>query len=214
MFKKIDIGRTLLMGDSYSTFKDYIPEGYVYWYDAGVNGVMGVQDTWWGALFSKVESELVLNDSFSGTTISHRGYDGKDVSDRSFITRARKLLEDGFFEREKIDTVLVFGGTNDTWANVPLGKFTLGEISEEEMYSVLPAISYYTRILRQGAPNARIIFIVSPILKQEIQQAVFAAAEHFGCEAVLLSAFDVENGHPTKNGMYEIADCLYNYLNK
>lgn len=204
----------MIMGDSYSTFKDYIPEGYAHWYDVGVNGVMGVEDTWWKTLFSKIKCELVRNDSWSGTTICHTGYEGKDVSDRSFITRARSLIDDGFFEREKIDTVLVFGGTNDSWANAPLGELKLGEVTEGELYSVLPGVCYYARLLRQGVPKARTIFIVSPILKEEIREAVFTAAEHFGCEAVLLSPFDVINDHPSDKGMRQIADSIYSYLNK
>ncbi len=213
MSKGVNIGRTLIIGDSYSTFEGYIPEGYAHWYQDGANGLAGVDGTWWRILFSKIECELVRNDSWSGTTVCHTGYDGKDVSDRSFITRTRKLFKDGFFERERIDTVLVFGGTNDSWAGVPLGEFKLDGASEEELYSILPAIPYFTRMLREGLPTSRIIFIVNPLIREEIRNAFAASANHFGCEVIHLTPLDVINNHPSDKGMREIAEQVLKYLN-
>ena len=126
----------------------------------------------------------------------------------------RRLISDGFFEREEIDTVLIFGGTNDSWANVPLGEFKLNGAEENELYSALPAIPYLAGLLRGAAPRARVIFIINPLIKKEITDAFSRTAEHFGYEALLLSQPEVLGGHPTALGMCEIAEQVFTYLNK
>ena len=68
-----------VLGDSYSTFQGYIPEGNASWYftrPQGDNDVVRVEDTWWHQFCAKNGYELVLNESWSGSTICNTGYDG------------------------------------------------------------------------------------------------------------------------------------------
>ena len=90
----------LIFGDSYSTFEGYIPQGYdVYYTKNGDNDVKSVDKTWWYSLITETNSKLVLNDSWSGSTIGYTGYGNSDCSkSSSFIRRLRKLSEEGFFE--------------------------------------------------------------------------------------------------------------------
>ena len=118
-------GNVLILGDSYSTFKDYIPEGFAVYYreDGGDTDVRSVDKTWWHQLIDDTNSNLVLNSSYSGSSICNTGYGGQDCSEtHSFIARLNCLIRDGFFENNEINTVFVFGGTNDKWAGSPLGE--------------------------------------------------------------------------------------------
>ena len=64
----IKLGKTVILGDSYSTFAGYIPEGNVIYYspeDAYGSRVTRVEQTWWHQLISATDSELVKNLSIS-----------------------------------------------------------------------------------------------------------------------------------------------------
>ena len=80
-----------ILGDSYSTFENYVPEGNASWYAPvpweGRTDVTDVRQTWWWQLIDEGGYKLGVNDSYSGATISYTGYDGADYSDRSFLTR-------------------------------------------------------------------------------------------------------------------------------
>ena len=69
--------------------------------------------------------------NFSG---GFRFYDGNDYTDRSFITRASNL--------GCPDIILVFGGTNDSWANSPLGEMKHEGYTSQDLFSFRPAVSY------------------------------------------------------------------------
>ena len=212
--KTINLGNTLIIGDSYSTFSGYVPEGYDVWYNTAVhpdNGVLDVDKTWWRRLFCKVDGTVVLNDSWSGTTVCNTGYNGQDVSSRSFVARAKRLSDESFFERERIDTVLVFGGTNDSWANAPLGD---DDDPDGDLYCVRPAIFHLQRLLSTVKTHPRVIFIINPIIKESIVSAFVAAAQAYGTEVCLIDAIDLFDGHPTDRGMSDIAEGLYAYLEK
>ena len=150
----MNLGNVLIMGDSYSTFEGYNPEGYRLYYapvprpDTNTD-VVKVEHTWWHRLLSQVEAKLILNNSWSGSTICYTGYNGDDNSHTcAFIYRLRQLVEEGFFEKNKIDTVFVFGGTNDNWCGAPLGEKKLSDWTEEELYSVRPAVYCYMDLLK------------------------------------------------------------------
>ena len=72
-----------ILGDSYSTFQGYIPEGNAYWYyvpgkpEPERTDVTDVTQTWWWILTHREGYKLGVNDSYSGATVSYTGYDGK-----------------------------------------------------------------------------------------------------------------------------------------
>ena len=210
----------MIFGDSYSTYEGYIPTGYPFYYSK--NGrfpekerdvtKMKLDETWWRRIINSTDANLVLNNSWSGSTICYTGYSGDCSKTSSFICRYRKLLESGFFKENKIDTVLVFGGTNDSWANAPLGDFKLSDIAEEDLYCVLPAISYFAKTLHTDLPDARVVFIANCDIKEEIVSAIEKASELFGVETVVLHNVDKCDGHPTVKGMQQIAEQVIDKL--
>ena len=206
---KKPIKNVMIFGDSYSTFEGYIPEGYAFYYkndEKPGTDVRHVEETWWHGLFAEIDANLVQNNSWSGSTIGNTGYDGDCSKTSSFICRLETLKENGFFEKNEIDTVFVFGGTNDSWSNAPLGKIKLSGHTPEDLFSVCPAICYFIGRLKEILPEANIVSIINTNLKTEIGDAIKEASDYNGTSYVALSEIDKQSGHPTLQGMAEIKE--------
>ena len=207
--QEVKFGNTLILGDSYSTFEGYIPEGNATYY--GVNSsnnltdVKRVEDTWWNLLMKETGSNLVLNDSYSGSTIGYTGYNFADYSgDLSFIYRLRKLDNTGFFQNNKVDTIFIFGGTNDSWCGAPIGDVKYNNILPRDCYSVLPAVCYLIKYAKEVAPKAKIYLIINSELKDDLTEGMITAAEHYKIKAVKLQGISKTDNHPNTNGMIAI----------
>lgn len=204
------LGNVLIIGDSYSTYEGYVPTGYAPYY-TGHRGeepdLFDVKDTWWHRVLSATESTLVQNNSWSGSTIGYTGYNNTDNShSSSFIYRFNKLLSEGFFTSNKIDTILVFGGTNDSWCDAPLGEMKYDGVEEGELYSVLPAICHFAKRIHESLSDIRIIFIGNSRLKPEITGALSNVCERYGFEYIALTDVEKISDHPTALGMKEISE--------
>ena len=203
------LGNTVIFGDSYSTFLGYIPEGYAVYYTPTreIPDVNRVEDTWWHMLTTELEGNIVRNDSWSGSTVGFTGYNGVDCSKTSsFIYRVNKLESEGFFRDNKLDTVLIFGGTNDSWSNAPLGEEKLSDWENGDLYNVRPAICYFVKRVKDLAPEARVVCIINTEIKFAIMDAFIAACEQFGAEFVKLEDIEKMNGHPSVKGMTSIKE--------
>jgi hypothetical protein len=214
MNKKIK--NVLIIGDSYSTFAGANPKGYAVYYsdaDTEKTDVRRECETWWYLLRERTGINIVQNNSWSGSTVGYTGYNNSDCSHTSsFIYRMEKLYSEGFFEREKIDTVLVFGATNDSWANVELGNISFGTHTDAELRTVLPAICHITGRLAEIMKDGRVIYIINSGLKPEISEAVKLSAEHYGTEYIALGDINKRCNHPTVEGMRNICDAVYEYV--
>lgn len=198
----------MIFGDSYSTFEGYIPEGYAchYYLDArNDTDVVQVSQTWWHQLAAELGLNLVQNNSWSGSTISYTGYNNTDCSQTSsFICRLNKLIGEDFFGKNAVDTVFVFGGTNDNWANVPLGELQYDHFEHEDLFSVLPAISFFFKTLKAALPEAKIYCLVNTELKPEIAEGFHQVCDHYGIVEIAFEHIDKRSGHPTIQGMKDI----------
>ena len=67
-------GNVVIFGDSYSTFSGYVPDGYICYYGSELckTDVTIVEETWWHQLIEETNANLLLNDSWSGSTIKHQ----------------------------------------------------------------------------------------------------------------------------------------------
>ena len=110
------------------------------------------------------------------------------------------------------DVILIFGGTNDSWANAPLGSLKFSDWTEDDLKQALPAYCYMLDYYRTNAPGSRVINIVNDGLKPEITDGIVAAAKHYGMEYILLEGIDKGWGHPTVKGMQQICDALAGIL--
>ena len=208
----------MIIGDSYSTHKDYIPAGYAHYYCTGGRSEnepvtdLTPEETWWGRLIKKTGAELVRNDSWSGSPLGFVGWSGDCSRSSSFIYRYEQLCESGFFEKNELDTIFVFGGTNDSWINVPLGEEKYEGFEREEFFTVLPAVCYFMSKLKEDHPDKRIVFIANCGIKPEIVECMKNGAARLGAECVVLHDVDKMSGHPTSLGMEQICEQVIEQL--
>ncbi|MBE6686196.1 MAG: hypothetical protein E7591_03095 [Ruminococcaceae bacterium] len=204
---------TVIFGDSYSTFLGYIPEHYAafYWQDPTPHGVSRVEQTWWYQLMSETGSKLILNDSWSGSCICHTGYDGEDCSETSsFVFRLDRHIKNGFFEKNRVDTVFVFGGTNDSWSGAPLGELQYSNWEKSDLYKTLPASCYFMDRIKKACPDAEVIWVINDGLKEKLTGDTVKACEHYGINCILLENIDKLPDHPTPKGMIQIKEQIIN----
>ena len=195
-----------ILGDSYSTFGGYIsPATNLAWYNGSDgegktsrNDVKEVDQTWWRLLAASQGYEIEQNNSFSGSTVCCTGYRGDDYSDRAFIVRALNLGNP--------DIILVFGGTNDSWAGAPIGEFQYADWTKADLYSFRPAFAYLMQLLTMAYPQARIYNITNSELSDEVTSSMADICAHYGVTNILLHDIDKQMGHPSIAGMKSIAE--------
>ena len=183
-----------ILGDSYSTFKDWIPEANETWYGAITgNDVQRVEDTWWYRLIDDNGLKLEKNNSWSGTTICNTGYRSEDYSDKSFLARSADL-------GDSPDIIYVFGGTNDAWAKSPIGEY-----GGTDMFAVRPAMAAMLDNIKSTYPEAVTVVIVNTELTKDVEESIVTICEEKGVPYVMLSAIDKQRGHPSISGMNAIS---------
>ena len=191
-----------ILGDSYSTFKGFVvPDTNYVWYPqekAENNDVQDVRQLWWHQMIREHGYRLCQNNSFSGATICHTGYKGDDYSDRSFCTRLRYLGSP--------DVILVFGGTNDSWAKSPIGDFQYGNWQKSDLYHFRPAMAYLLANLQNYYPGTEVYVIINTELSEEVTSSMKAICDHYNVKYIQLVDIEKQWGHPSQKGMKAIAD--------
>ena len=208
----------IIFGDSYSTFKGFVPDGYAVYYSENERpetDVTKVEQTWWHQVIEKAGLNLILNNSWSGSTIGYTGYNNSDCSkSSSFIYRLKQLIENGFFAENKIDTVFVFGGTNDSWSDAPLGEAKYSDWEEKELFSVLPAACYFLNLLKETLPQAKIYCLINTELKPEIASCMKDACAKYNIVPIIFNTIDKRCGHPTIQGMKDMKERVLSVLDQ
>ena len=189
-----------ILGDSYSTFIGIIPDNYATFYPDGRNDVKEVEQTWWDLYIKANGYELEKNDSWGGTTICGTGYFGRNSTSTSFFSRAG-LLGDP-------DIIFVFGGTNDAWANSPVGEYKYSDWTTEDCMYFRPALAFLLQTLKTFYPKAKIYSILNSELREEINQSMRVVCKHYNVQLIELHDIEKQNGHPSIAGMKAISDQL------
>lgn len=201
--------RVSILGDSYSTFLGAVqPAGNEVWYyptdPEEKTDVTAVEKTWWHIFLEHSGMKLERNNSYSGSTVCHRGYNGEDYSRRSFITRMNDLGSP--------DLILVFGATNDHWAGVALTPEGRGAAEPHSLYTFRPAMDYMLQQLGVLYPGARVVVMLNDIIDGPVRDAVIEICAARGVECLQLKDISKRMGHPDSEGMREIAAQLSDFL--
>ncbi|MGM9707638.1 MAG: SGNH/GDSL hydrolase family protein [Prevotella sp.] len=191
-----------ILGDSYSTFEGYIyPDTNESWYFVKNNpkhtDLNDVRDTWWWRVVKEGGYKLGVNNSCSGATICYTGYNDADYSPRSFITRLPQLGTP--------DIILIFGGTNDSWAGAQMGEYKYGDWKLADLYFFRPAMAKLLDDAQKRYPNARVLFLLNSELREEVNSSVRTICKHYGVSLLELKDVDKLAGHPTVKGMESIS---------
>ena len=221
------LGNIMILGDSYSTFEGYIPKGHKSYYaptgptyinedpelKISDNDVCDVKDTWWYTLAAE-NGKLLLNSSWSGSTICNTGYGGADYSGRSFTKRIENLIEEGFFKKNQVNTIFIFGGTNDCAANAPLGEKIYSGWKREDLYNVFPAFSFLIDLLIKTIPDAKIYCILNTHLSDEVVEFYKLVCEKNGIDVIELHDIEKCWWHPTVKGMRQIKEQILDFIRR
>ena len=190
-----------ILGDSYSTFRGYVvPDTNAVWYPQKPenNDVQDIRQLWWHQLIREHGYRLCQNNSFSGATICNTGYDKEDYSDRSFCTRLWYLGDP--------DIILMFGGTNDSWAHSPIGDYQYGDWGKSDLYKFRPAIAYLLANLQNRYPGTEIYVIINTELGDDVTSSMKTVCDHYNVKYIELKDIEKQWGHPSQKGMKAIAD--------
>ena len=199
-----------VLGDSYSTFAGFIPEGNACWYNSPADhkrtDVTKVEQTWWWQVANEGGYKLGAIESYSGATVCNTGYRDEDYSDRSFVTRCTNLGNP--------DIILICGATNDSWANAPIGDYKYANWKRVDLYFFRPAMAKMLNDIKLHYPNVEVYFILNTELKKEINESVLEVCKHYDVPVIELVDIDKKSNHPSVKGMKAIAQQVLKFIKK
>ena len=199
-----------IFGDSYSTFEGYLsPDTMDIWYfkqikDPRLTDVNNVRQTWWWQVIQQKGWKLEKNNSWSGSTICNTGYRSEDATYKSFVTRLTNLGSP--------DVILIFGGTNDAWANAPVGEFKYEGFTKADLFTFRPAFAYMLAQIQERYPTADVYVISNCDLKAVIPSSMQTICDHYGVPMIQLHDIHKMSGHPSVKGMRQIAEQVLPHL--
>jgi hypothetical protein len=196
-----------ILGDSYSTFEGHIPKNNKTWYfkgDKASNDVTNVEEIWWYMLAEEMNYKLIVNNSYSGSTICNTGYKKEDSSETSFVTRMKNLGSP--------DIIFVFGATNDFWVGSPIGEFKFDDFNNDDLKSFRPAMAYMLSYLTTHHKKAEIYFILNSCLGENINQSINRICKYYDVPCIKLVDIDKQKGHPSVAGMRQIKEQIISFI--
>lgn len=199
-----------ILGDSYSTFEGFIPKENKVWYfktpPKDRTDVTKVEQTWWWQVIKEGGYKLGVNNSWSGATVCNTGYNDNDATNFSFVTRSTNLGNP--------DIILICGGTNDSWANSPIGDYKYEGWKRADLFCFRPAMAKMLEDISERYPNVQVYFILNSELKKEVNESVDTICKHYNVPVIKLHDIDKKNGHPTIKGMKAFAEQVLEKVKK
>lgn len=219
-----------VLGDSVSTLERYSVPDYAAYYTHSnclETGVFVPSDTWWGQVIEHFGGQLLVNDSFSGSTVCrHPQY--QIPSYACSEERTSNLDAHGY----KPDVIMIFMGINDWGRGTPIRSKAKKDFSSF-------AFAYKTMLkrLKKNYPSAEIWCLTLPVSKCSMWSDFRFPYRYGGihideyCEAIRICAkkarvhvidlrthakpYDTADGfHPTVGGMKTLAQAVIEQVEK
>lgn len=214
-----------VLGDSLSTLAGYNPPDYAVFYEwenKRAAGIYSTEETWWGKVITALGGKLLVNDSFSGSTVTKHPsceIESYGCSD----TRTSHLG----FPTVAPDIILVLLGINDWGCGMPIYP------TDDEKGLTVFTVAYSAMLdkIKKNYPEAEICCLTFPRSCYKKDPAIkipfYKAGGSFEdyCDAIkkcaseancrLLDIYDpeapydtIDGFHPTAEGMKTIADAV------
>jgi len=192
-----------IIGDSISTFKNYIPDGFSCFYPYATGDTNDYNQTWWMQTINRLNGQLLVNNSYSGSCVCGTG----------FATNTDKRLAYTVVQGKTPDVIIIYMGSNDGAAKYEKGIFKTYYKTMIEKLKVL-------------CPDSEIILMELAIsklytntIKDNYNSAINELATEFGCKVIPTGTFDLsvhllDSAHPYTSGMTAMADVIVNELTK
>jgi len=223
-----------ILGDSISTFEGISEPKEAVYYDTTrklASGIVTVSDTWWGQVVERLGGKLLVNNSWSGSTVCWNSLyqvPSYGCSDERTASLGKNGIEP--------DVIIVFMGTND-WGHgfqVVSSKHVKGDEHNCAIFS--NAYQTMLKKLRANYPKTEIWCMTLPIsccsVKERFEFSYYYGGRHISeyCDAIKEIAqqyncrvidlyncnvyYDTVDGfHPNISGMKVIAQTFINKLN-
>ena len=198
-------GKTVsILGDSISTYKGYVPDGYSCFYPYPTADLKDVNQTWWMQTINKLGMSLLKNNSYSGTCVSTGTGNNATTNDN----RLKELL----FGTQTPDIILIFMGSNDAGSQyVSLDTFNssykimldkiIALCPESEIFIItLPPSKLYTEANRVAYNE-----VIVKYAKQYNLPVVDMENAYNGQD---VSNFLVDSAHQNLAGMTAVAEAV------
>ena len=198
--------RISVLGDSYSTFRGWIPQGNAIYYPTKNTDVKNAEECWWHLVATTIGGKIEKNESWSGSTICYTGYRGANAKKSSFVTRIDRLGDPTL--------ILICGATNDSWAGSPIGEYKWDNWTEEDLFTFRPAMAKMLSDAKKLYPKARVFFILNSQLKPVINESIHKICEYYNVPCVDLKNIDKQSGHPSVKGMKAFAEQVVEAIRK
>lgn len=195
------------LGDSISTYKGYIPNGYTYFYS---DIVLTLGETWWKMTQEQLGCKLGINNSYSGTCVLKR-YGPNNSSET--LVRLEKCRR---HDQINPDILVVYMGMNDVLVNP--AEVTVDEFNTayhnmiNNIYSLYPDVQLFICTLGYEVNYRTKPNLEQHLLQKEAFNKVIAdCAKEYNIPLIdFASAFSstdylVDTVHPNASGMIELS---------
>ena len=103
---------------------------------------------------------------------------------------------------------LYIKGTNDAWANSPIGEYQYADWTKEDCKNFRPALACLLDMLQKRYPKAQIYSLLNSELREPINESMREICKHYNIQLIELHDIDKQNGHPSISGMKSICNQL------
>lgn len=187
-----------IIGDSISTFKPLIPEGFSTFYPYPVGDVSDYNKTWWMQVINGMGGTLLSNNSYSGSCVA-----STTPNCTSSLSRLQHTLINGVAP----DVILIYMGSNDCASvNVNVNTF---DSSYKTMIELLKEICPNSKLVVFTLPHSPSFFEETEWVKYN--DVIKKYAVEFELPLVDLSTVEmsghlIDAAHPQTSGMTLIAN--------
>ena len=112
--KRKTSGKLSIMGDSISTYLNFMPSGQATYYELGNRGVPSASYLWWGVVAREMGWGLSTINAWSGSEVATP----RSETSAMCMARTANLAENG-----TPDVIIILGGVNDFLQEVPIGTW-------------------------------------------------------------------------------------------
>ena len=134
----------------------------------------------------------------------------------STIARKADKQETAYVERYpelgNPELIFVFGATNDSWQEIPIGTYQYENWQEEDLTYFRPAYAYLLHQLQHTYPQAQIVNLINTNLQKSYKESMETICRYYGVCNLSLGDFEKKDGHPSDKGMRSICQQLTEIL--
>ena len=195
-----------IIGDSISTYQDFVPKGYKTFYPYPTADVNDVNQTWWMQAINKVGGSLFINNSYSGSCVAAGG-----SSSSNNPTRLKELIASNQYS----DVIIIFMGSNDCndRSGVTASNF---ETQYREMLDKLNELCSGAELILCTLPKSN---LYSAARQTEFNGIINNIAKDYSLNVITLDKVDlvphlIDSAHPGTSGMTALANQIIKDLLK